>query len=77
MNSEILISTSKIKLSLYINSFWNGFIENIEGVNYNIFEKIIGSVFNAELNITSNLHNADILLETWYGPSVFNNKKWK
>ncbi len=62
---------------IYVNGFWSGFNECTDGVNFEFFKFIFEKVFNEEINLTNNFFKADILLETFFGPSMYFTKKWK
>jgi hypothetical protein len=64
-------------MKLFLNGFWSGFKEKTEGVNYSVFEHILEKVFDSSFWLTENLNDADMLLECWFAPSVFNRKTWK
>lgn len=62
---------------VYINGFWGGFAERTDGVHWGFFEYILERVFDCEIHITGSIDDADILLESYFGSSVFSRKKWK
>jgi hypothetical protein len=62
---------------LYINGFWPGFSEKTNGIHYGFFEIILNDVFQTPIHLTHTINSADILLESHFGPSIFNAKKWK
>ena len=61
---------------VFINGFWPGFIEETEGGHFGFFKKILMSVFETDIHITTNIPEADILLETYFQQSVFFTKQW-
>jgi hypothetical protein len=62
---------------IYINGFWGGFAERTDGVHWGFFEYILERVFETKLQITDSIDDADILLESYFGSSVFTHKIWK
>jgi hypothetical protein len=64
-------------LNVFTNGFWNGFNEKIDGVHFGFFEKILSESFCCDIILTHNIQEADLLLESHFGPSKINIKKWK
>ena len=63
---------------LYVNNFWHGFIEKTDPINITFFIKLFISVFNKNILITSNVNDADILLECIFTTNtLINYKHWK
>jgi hypothetical protein len=64
-------------MKVYINGFWNGFIENKDPQKFIFFKSLLDNVFNQNIQI-GNLNNSDILLESVFSDETFlNKKKWK
>jgi len=62
---------------IYINGFWPAFAERTDGVHWGFFEYILERVFDSSIHITGSIDHADILLESYFGSSVFSQKVWK
>lgn len=62
---------------IYINGFWPGFTEKTDGVHWGFFEYILERVFECKITPCSSSEAADILLESYFGSSVFAAKPWK
>lgn len=62
---------------IYCSGFWNGFKENIDGINFSFFKHILENVFNTEIRLSENLETSDILLESHFGNSMLFSKNWK
>jgi len=62
---------------VYTNGFWPGFNERTNGVHWGFFEYILERVFDCTIQLTGSLADADILLESFIGSSVLNDKAWK
>ena len=62
---------------IYINGFWPGFSERTDGVHWGFFEYILERVFDCKIKLCSSIESADILLESYFGSSVFGTKSWK
>jgi hypothetical protein len=62
---------------VYINGFWPGFSERTDGVHWGFFEYILERVFDSKLQITNSIDDADMLLESYFGSSLFSRKQWK
>lgn len=59
---------------LYVNNFWNGFINKTDPVHIDIFQK----VFNTSISLSSSIDDSDILLESiMSNASMVSYKKWK
>jgi hypothetical protein len=62
---------------VFVSGWWSGFIEETDGVHFGFFQKILSDVFETEIVLTANLDDADILLESFFQPSVLYRKNWK
>ena len=61
---------------LYTHGFWTGFYDKTDGVHIDFFISLLTSVFDTDIQITHDINNADILLETHFGDSAFFRKEW-
>jgi hypothetical protein len=64
-------------MEVYTNGFWPGFAEETDGVHFGFFKHILKMCFKTEIKLTTNLNNADILLESHFGQTLIHSKKWK
>ena len=66
-------------LNLFVNGFWSGFIEKTNPCNITFFFDLFKMVFNANIELSNNYYDCDILLESGFNNynSVLNSKKWK
>ena len=65
-------------MKVYFNGFWGGFIEKTDGINVDFFIKLLTDVYNEEINISDNLDDSDILVESVFIKNEYiNYKKWK
>ena len=64
-------------MRVFLNGFWEGFVERTDGVHFGVFESILSRVFEQPIQLTSSMTDADILLESHCAPSVFSAKSWK
>jgi hypothetical protein len=62
--------------TVFINGFWSGFAEETDGVHFGFFKNILTSVFETDIHITTNISEADILLESFFQSSAFFAKQW-
>uniref|UniRef100_A0A6C0HBE6 Fucosyltransferase C-terminal domain-containing protein n=1 Tax=viral metagenome TaxID=1070528 RepID=A0A6C0HBE6_9ZZZZ len=64
-------------MKIFVNGFWDGFIENTDPNKFYFFQKIFESVFNEEITI-GNFNESDILFESVFSDKTYvNDKKWK
>lgn len=64
-------------MKVYINGFWNGFIDNTDPQKFIFFELLLKSVFNTNIEI-SNINESEILLESIFSETTYMHyKKWK
>lgn len=64
-------------MKVFINGFWDGFIENTDPNKCFVLFLLFRKVFNCEILI-GNLNNSDILLESVFSDKTYiNYKKWK
>jgi hypothetical protein len=65
-------------MKVYFNGFWCGFFERIDPINVDFFIKFLTDIFNEEIEISHNVDDADILMETVFTNRTFiNYKNWK
>lgn len=62
---------------IYVNGFWDGFLDKTDANNITLFEKIFENTLLRDFKITMDLNKADILLESLFGQSLLDCKKWK
>ena len=63
---------------IYFNAFWNGFMESKDPVDYRFFLDLFGRVFNTTCTYSSNIQEADILVESMFGSiQLIGIKQWK
>lgn len=62
---------------IYINGFWNGFIDKTDGNHIGFFEKLFKRTKLDHFTITTDLNKANILLESVFEDSMYNAKEWK
>ncbi len=63
-------------MKVYINGFWDGFVEKTNGVHFGFFEQLFHAVFNTLPTVTQDIESADLLLESHFASSVFHRKSW-
>ena len=62
---------------VYVNNFWNGFLEKNDPVNIYFFLNLFETVFSEKIMVGS-FEQADILLESCFGPCLLiKQKNWK
>lgn len=64
-------------MKVYCNGFWDGFVQNTDGTGFGFFQHILQQVLNTEISVSPTIGDADILLESHFGGSVFFSKSWK
>ena len=62
---------------IYINGFWDGFVDNTDANNINIMKQIIEYTKIISFDITTNIDDANILLESVFEPTKVFYKNWK
>ena len=70
----------KIKHYIYINAFWNGFVDKKDPNNIDFFKKIfLQSKKLKNFEITTDIHQANVLFESisMFGQSLTTIKNWK
>jgi hypothetical protein len=64
-------------MKVFINGFWDGFVEKTNGVHFGFFEQLFSAVFNVTPTVTQDLESADLLLESHFASSAFYRKSWR
>lgn len=70
---------NKIKdtINIFINGFWDGFIDGTNPVNSRFFLDLFENVFECQILISSDIEKCDLLLESIFGNSILKHKTWK
>lgn len=64
-------------MKIFINGFWDGFVENTDPNKFIFFKNIFERAFDAEIYV-GNFNESDILLESVFSDKTYiNDKKWK
>jgi hypothetical protein len=61
---------------VFVNGWWPGFLERTDGVHVGFFQELLKGAFETDIHVTTNLEEADILLESFFQPSVFHRREW-
>jgi hypothetical protein len=61
---------------VFINGFWEGFLERTNGVHFGFFEHVLTKSIGSKVIVTQIIDLADILLESHFAPSVLSSKRW-
>jgi len=61
---------------VFINGWWAGFVEKTDGVHFGFFQKLLEQTFDTDIRLTTNLEEADILLESFFQSSIFHRRQW-
>jgi hypothetical protein len=62
-------------MNVFFNAFWIGFGSNPKTTEY--FIRILAAVFNTDIEITTDISRAELLVESGFGPSVLATKSWR
>jgi hypothetical protein len=62
---------------IYVNGFWNGFVEKTDANHIEFFENILKKTKLSNYKITNDINHANVLLESCFGNSVLGAKSWK
>jgi hypothetical protein len=62
---------------IYINSFWEGFVNKTNGIHIEYFENIFKNTIIGYFKITDDINIANVLFESVFGDTLINIKKWK
>ena len=64
-------------MKLFVNGFWDGFLEKTNPVHIGFFLDLFKGVFGSDIQLCSQIMESDILLESIFGSSVLGHKGWK
>ena len=65
-------------MKAYFNGFWFGFFEKTDPIHVGFFLKLLTDIFNEDIEVSNNLDDADILMETIFTNKIYiNHKKWR
>jgi hypothetical protein len=64
-------------MKLYVNAFWDGFLDQMNPVHIGFFLDLFKGVFGSDIQLCSQIMESDILLESIFGSSVLGHKGWK
>jgi hypothetical protein len=60
------------------NGFWQGFFEKTDPIHVGFFLKLLTDVFNEDIELSFNIDDADILMESIFTNTTYiNHKDWK
>jgi hypothetical protein len=60
------------------NGFWQGFFEKTDPIHVEFFLKLLTEVFNEDIELSFNIDDADILMESIFTNTTYiNHKDWK
>jgi hypothetical protein len=84
-NKKILQANSPITCEIiesydyyiYVNGFWNGFVEKTDANHIEFFENILKKTKLANYKITNDINQANVLFESCFSKSVLDAKKWE
>ena len=62
---------------IYVNGFWDGFLENTNGISFFVIENILNKTILKNSILTKDFNKANILLESVFQSSVISKKKWE
>jgi hypothetical protein len=62
-------------MKVFFNAFWIGFGSNPKTTEY--FTRILAAVFNTDIEITTDISRAELLVESGFGASVLGAKAWR
>ena len=60
---------------VYFNGFWGGFIEKTDPISVDFFTTFLFDIFSEKIIISSNVDDADILVESAFTDSYYVNYK--
>ena len=64
-------------MKIFINGFWEGFIENTDPTKFSFFKNLFELVFGEQIEI-GNFDESEILFESVFSDKTYiNHKKWK
>ena len=62
---------------VYVNGFWEGFVERRNGFHVGFFENLLKQTKLTHVEFTKDIHKANILLESHFGKTLVTAKKWE
>jgi hypothetical protein len=62
---------------IYINGFWNGFVDKTDANHIDFFELIFAQTKLRNYTITNDINNANVLFESVFARSLVKVKQWK
>lgn len=68
--------TMSAPIRVFVNGFWDGFVERTNGVHFGFFDHVLTIALKRRVAVAPSIENADVLLESHFGPSVFKSKWW-
>jgi len=67
-----------VYMLVFFHNFWNGFIECTDPVHIGFFIKLLSSIYDTPIELTYNINEANILVESIFGSySYIMYKPWK
>jgi hypothetical protein len=73
----VFFTLNNVTTKIFINAFWPGFIEGNNPCTINVFKRLFAKTKLGNIQITKNINDADILLESLFGSSLVEYKKWR
>jgi alpha(1,3/1,4) fucosyltransferase len=64
------------KYYIYVNAFFDGFQDKTDGINIDLFEKILKKTKLNNFEITNDVNKANVLLESFFGKTLKTYKVW-
>jgi FkbM family methyltransferase len=78
MGNVLFKNIYHVNTNIYVNGFWNGFVDKTDANNISFFEKLFSTTNKlSNFIITTDLDKADVLFESVFGNSLVGYKKWK
>ena len=65
------------KYYIYVNAFWNGFVNKTDGNHIGFFEKLFLHTKINNFEITNDINKANVLFESLFGQTLTKSKKWE
>jgi len=65
-------------MKVFFNGFWQGFFDKTDPIHIEFFLKLLLDVFNEDIEVSYNIDDADILMESIFTNTTYiNHKNWK
>jgi len=65
-------------MKAFFNGFWQGFFDKTDPIHIEFFLKLLLDVFNEDIEVSYNIDDADILMESIFtNTSYINHKNWR